>query len=369
MSERPAERLSVLDGLRGWAALSVVIFHLTWECFGVLFPPLRNVPLAVVANGNMAVALFLMVSGYVLTLRGWRNADKAGVRRSVLKRYFRLTIPIFVSVMLFWVILALGLGAGPAAGVIVERADWLSKFGHLDPNVMQAAVFGLAGVYLGTTADSFGPFLWTMTIELWGSYVVLGLCYFELPRVWAYVPMVLLTLLALWLHAAPYFPLASCYLGGSLVALMTKDGIVRTGSPGSIESLVATAMFAFSLLAAGLAQYYQLGQGLVVPFAMIGFTAALRSGPVSRFLALPVSQWLGRISFPLYLLQILVIVTLTSWLIIWAQAGGLLTIWIALGIAMASVVVCVAAAWVFLPVERLALRVAARIAAPRAARA
>jgi len=369
MSEHAAERLSVLDGLRGWAALSVVVFHLTWECFGVLFPQLRNVPLAVVANGNMAVALFLMVSGYVLTIRGWRNADKSGVRRSILKRYFRLTIPILASVMLFWAILALGLGAGPAAGLIVDRPDWLSKFGHLDPDVLRAITFGLAGVYQRTTAESFGPFLWTMTIELWGSFVVLGLCFFELRRTWAYVPVVLLTVLALWLRIAPYFPIASCYLGGALVALMTRDGIIRTGSPGRIESLIATVLLALSLVAAGLVQYYQLEQALVVPFAMIGFACALRSGPVSRFLSLPVSQWLGRISFPLYLMQILVIVTVTSWLIIWAQAGGQLTVWTAIGIAFVSGALCIVAAWAFLPVERLALTVAARVVAPRAVRA
>lgn len=365
MSEAGSQRLSVLDGLRGWAAVSVVVFHLSWEIFGVLFPGVRSIPLAVVANGNMAVALFLMVSGYVLTIRGWRNPDKSGVRRSILKRYFRLTIPIFASVMLYWAIVALGLDAAPAAGAIVERPDWLGTFSQDNPDFLHAVLFGLVGTYLRPTADTYGPFLWTMTIELWGSYVVLGLCLLERRGSFAYVPVVLLTLLALWARDEPYFPLSSCYIGGALVALLTKDGIIRSGAPGRIESLVSTLVFALCVIVAGLAQYYKLGASIIVPFAIFGFVAALRSGPVSWFLSLPISQWLGRVSFPLYLLQIIVIVTVTSWLIIWANESGLLSIWMVAGIVAVSVVLCLAAAWAFLPIERLALNLAARAVAPR----
>ena len=31
-------RLHELDGIRGWAALAVVVFHLCYETFGIVFP-------------------------------------------------------------------------------------------------------------------------------------------------------------------------------------------------------------------------------------------------------------------------------------------------------------------------------------------
>ena len=364
MSEHAAQRLSVLDGLRGWAAVSVVVFHLTWECFGGLYPQIRSLPLALVANGNMAVGLFLMVSGYVLTIRGWRSADKSGVRHSMLKRYFRLTIPIFGSVPLYWAVLAAGLSAAPAAATIVDSPDWLGQFGLIQPDFLAAIAYGLIGVYLRSTAYEYGPFLWTMVIELWGSFFVLGLCLFELRRAWAYVPVLALTVAALSVTRDPYLPIAACYVCGTLVALITKDGLIRTGTPTRRESVVASVLLIVSLGVAALAQAYDLPRAAIVPFAMIGFVAALRSGPVSRFLALPVSQWLGRISFPLYLLQILVIVTVTSWLVVWANAAAALSIWTAVGIALASIAACLALAWLYLPVERLALRMAALAISP-----
>ena len=38
----PSGRLDLLDGVRGWSALSVVLFHVFWETFGALVPAFRN---------------------------------------------------------------------------------------------------------------------------------------------------------------------------------------------------------------------------------------------------------------------------------------------------------------------------------------
>jgi peptidoglycan/LPS O-acetylase OafA/YrhL len=72
-----------------------------------------------------------------------------------------------------------------------------------------------------------------------------------------------------------------------------------------------------------------------------------------RFLSAPVSQWLGKISFPLYLVHFPVLVSYTSGMIVLAHADDMLnstTIWF---IASSSVLLCVLVAVLFLPVERL----------------
>ncbi|HEX4298285.1 MAG TPA: acyltransferase [Devosia sp.] len=361
MSEGPSRRLAALDGLRGWAALSVVVFHLSWETFGALFPIYRSFPAALLGNGNFAVALFLMVSGYVLTVRGWHEPDKTAVRRSIVKRYFRLTIPIFVAVMLFYAVLKLGWALWPAASQIVHRPDWLSGFGNFHTSLLSAAWFGLVGLYVTTRTFQYGPFLWTMTAELWGSYLVLALCLFEMPRRWSYGPLAILTVLGLLLPLEPFFPMAACYPAGALVALMSRDGLIASGLPSRTESRVATAMAVAAYVAGSLADKSPSEVIAMTLLAMVLFVAAMRSGPVSAFLSLPLSQWLGRISFPLYLVQILIIMTISSGLILLAQDAGLLTARTALGIVAVSLAACLAAAQLFMPVERLALSVAARI--------
>lgn len=361
MSGAPAQRLAALDGLRGWAALSVVVFHLTWECFGALFPVLRTIPAALFANGNFAVALFLMVSGYVLTIRGWRSEDKSAVFRSILKRYFRLTVPILGAVLIYWAVISLGLVMSHQAAGIVHRPEWLGSFARMQPDPVDAIGYGLLGVYLRVSAGGYGPFLWTMIAELWGSYVVLALCLFELRGRWSYLPLAALTVLSLFTAFKPIFPLAACYPAGAIVALLAKDGIIGTQPPDETESVVATGVFAAALVAAAIAEATAADLSVTTVLAMVAFVAALRSGLVSRFLSMPASQWLGRISFPLYLLQIVVITTLTSGLIVLADRAGTLNLWTALGIGGVSTVACLLAAQFFMPIERFSLKLAAEI--------
>lgn len=362
MTSRPSERLAALDGLRGWASLSVIVFHLTWETFGALFPALRSFPVAFVADGNFAVALFLMVSGYVLTWRGWRNPDKTRILHAILKRYFRLTVPIAASVLLFWAVLALHWTANEAAGAIVHRPGWLQRFGHVQPDFTDALGFGLAGVYLRISPDGYGPFLWTMVAELWGSYIVLFLCLTELPGKWSYLPLTILIVASLFSPALhTLFPIAACYPAGALVALMTRDGLIGTQGPTVGESRVAGLVLAVALTAAAIGQLAAIDPAFTTLLAMATFVAAVRCRPAATFLALPVSQWLGRVSFPLYLLQIVVITVFTSGLIVLAGAVHLLNLWTALGIAAVSLAACLAAARLFMPVERFAIALSAQI--------
>jgi peptidoglycan/LPS O-acetylase OafA/YrhL len=116
-----------------------------------------------------------------------------------------------------------------------------------------------------------------------------------------------------------------------------------------------------ALVGAGLGEMANASNQVVALIAMATFLMVLRSGPILRFLSLPVSQWLGRLSFPLYLIQISIIVSLTSGLIVFFGANGILTPLTALGIALVSVVACLIAAQLFMPVERFTLDLASRV--------
>src|SRR5258706_1988331 len=89
-----AIRFHEIDGLRGWAALSVVVFHLYWETFGVVMPGLRNPATAFFLDAGLAVSLFFVLSGEALSAAYFAGKGEVAVVKLCVKRYTRLTIPI-----------------------------------------------------------------------------------------------------------------------------------------------------------------------------------------------------------------------------------------------------------------------------------
>lgn len=65
MLARTPQKIDALTSLRGYLALWVVLYHF-WNDFLVFFPQLRLLS-PVIANGNMAVPGFFILSGFVLT--------------------------------------------------------------------------------------------------------------------------------------------------------------------------------------------------------------------------------------------------------------------------------------------------------------
>jgi peptidoglycan/LPS O-acetylase OafA/YrhL len=75
-----ARRVNHLDGLRGIAALTVVVFHYLSAFVPALTPDqtanpywLSDTPLAVVFNGPFAVVVFFVLSGFVVSKAAHRN--------------------------------------------------------------------------------------------------------------------------------------------------------------------------------------------------------------------------------------------------------------------------------------------------------
>jgi peptidoglycan/LPS O-acetylase OafA/YrhL len=100
----PRERLAHLDGMRGIAALSVVLFHL-----GLAHGPSlqlgndlpRPVQVAIGDHGRLGVAVFFVISGYVMALSVPSGAlDLAGVRSFLARRFGRVTPPYYVAIAL-----------------------------------------------------------------------------------------------------------------------------------------------------------------------------------------------------------------------------------------------------------------------------
>lgn len=345
-------RLTALDGLRGWAALSVIIFHMHWEIFGIKFPVFRNPVSSLLGNGSLAVAIFFTLSGYVLTIGRWRNPDNGNLLLTLVRRYLRLEIPIMGAVLIVYFLMEFHLIYSVPAGPLVDRGDWLGQFADFEPNFLDALNFATLRAFGYSPVNNYGPFLWTMAVELLGSVAVLSISQRARSGRWPYVALVLFGALFV-----PVLPIAACVPAGALIALLQRDGLLFRSEPSEQQGRAATAI---ALLAWALAACLQFVFRNALPVSITGiviFLCVLRSHRLQAFFDLPLSRWLGRVSFPLYLIQVAVIGSLTSWLIVWLASQDQLTAWSAWAVALAGTAACLLAAWAYSPVERFTLNV------------
>jgi peptidoglycan/LPS O-acetylase OafA/YrhL len=91
------KRISELDGLRGLAALSVYFSHLIgiFNTNSKIFEIISNSPIHILWDGESAVRLFFLLSGFVLTFPFIKNKDKMNLFSFYKKRIFRI-YPVFI---------------------------------------------------------------------------------------------------------------------------------------------------------------------------------------------------------------------------------------------------------------------------------
>jgi len=167
-----------IDGIRGWASLIVVLYHAFDEMLGVALPAIRSPLLSPVFAADLAVSIFFVLSGDALSIAFFQSLHYSAIDRLLVRRYFRLTIPILMSCLLTYLIMIFGLDYHKKAAEILHREDWLGNFLQFAPSLYGLFKYSLIDVYTShITKFSYNPFLWTMSIEMVGSMLVFLLCY------------------------------------------------------------------------------------------------------------------------------------------------------------------------------------------------
>ena len=344
----PGGRASEIDAIRGWAALAVVCFHVFWETFGVAVPWLRNPYTAFLLAGHFDVILFFILSGDALSYPFFHGGDVRYLQRAALKRYPRLTVPIVVVTAVTALAMAAGWVPVAAAGQAIGRPDWLGTFVHFDAKASSALRFAFYAVYAGDLRTNYLPFLWTMPIELLGSLCLL-LALFVVPRVRGGAAILFAVAFCLtWGGSA-----LGCFLVGALLGQARAAGLYAR-LPRAFRRYGAPLGIVLALVAVGYRQGHGLydlrghvAAGSVLLFCVYACQPAVRWLSRDRF-----SQFLGRISYLLYLWHFVVLITLTSGLIV-AAAGreGTVSPPSALAIGASTVVVSVIVSWWTLFIE------------------
>ncbi len=312
-------RIEEVDGIRGWAALCVIAFHLSWETFGILVPQFRFWPTKFFLDGPLAVYVFFILSGDALSYRYMLTGNASGLTKSIIKRYFRLTIPIATSCLIVYLLMKSGLTWNGIAAPIVHREDWLGKFIQFAPNFGSLVRYAFIEVYVHHTLEnSYNPFLWTMSIEMIGSLLVFSyLITFKQQK----NPLATALVCAAFLT---YFDtLFSLFFIGIAFAILRIKGyfdrihaakMTQSGTLLILAGIAATDAFA------GHTNHQSMHLSIFMATTVVA--AIYLNSTLTKFMRTGFSVWLGKISFPLYVLHFTIIVSLTSWLIVKLHSGN-----------------------------------------------
>jgi peptidoglycan/LPS O-acetylase OafA/YrhL len=177
-----------LEGLRGLACLNVVLSHymVTFMPYSAhfLYPEGNSIQrygieywlaepfLSVFYNGTYPVAIFFVMSGWVLTAPLLRAAGNPS--RAALKRYPRLAIPAAVAILFAWLLFKMGL-MGTQRASEVGFAGWLrDDYVHNAALVPDLLLNMLWGAPVNGRSEWDGP-LWTLRIELLAPWLLFAL--------------------------------------------------------------------------------------------------------------------------------------------------------------------------------------------------
>jgi peptidoglycan/LPS O-acetylase OafA/YrhL len=285
----------------------------------VLYRLFFGLPFGFLVNGEFAVMLFFVLSGLVLTIQFYELKDTKSLIKQGYKRYLRLGIPVFATILVGYLF---------ASSVMLYSAHMEQYFGgsyvgshwNIHANFFQALYQGTVGVLLGAH-ENYNPVLWTMNIELLGSFAVFAFAglFGKLSTRWFfYIGVILL----MWQsYLVGFFVgaiIADLYVNRqkffafiNRVPTIYKVGVLGVvavlGSFPPIPDTFVYHMAVFRFLLIPGVSLPSMQMIFYTSAATICIVLALASPRIQAFLNLKVCTWLGDNSFSMYLLHIYVV--------------------------------------------------------------
>lgn len=326
-------RLTYLEGLRGVAALMVFFCHFSYAFYYALYSTkileanmpgnldayLSVTPLNILYNGKLAVQIFFILCGYVISIRYFQTGNKDYLVKSAVKRYFRLLVPIFFLEVVTFILMKVGAYHNEAAAVISKSQDWFMNFNLQNPTVPTLLKEIFFDAFFGEPFY-YSNVLWIIKYEFLGSLMVYGILY--ITGKWKYrdVLYVILILASIRSFYVSIFigmflcnlmhqnhPLIRFCKNKFILLISTLLGLVFATYPAAGENLEHTL-------------YRFLGVPRVIIFYVIGttllFWVLLNSRWMQSLFNKKLFQIVGKYSFGIYLVHFPVIATFSSWFLL-----------------------------------------------------
>ena len=327
------KKLDYIDGLKGIGALMVYLCHFVFAFYYAAYTLLPEhvntrtgievsigkTPLNFFYNGNGAVCLFLVFSGFVLCLSYFRTRDRSKLRTGAWKRYFRL-MPVILAVnVLIFILMYLGLYKNAEAAELTKSIPWFQGFNQFEPKISGMLYESLLGCFVRGSNDYNGV-LWTIPYLFWGALLVYLAAYLVGENRLRYITYGVMLLVSL--KTDIYF--SGIFLGFVLCDFFcTQEKLVRL-----YNRFQSVPLWAF-VLGFYLVSYPSIGTELpgtiygalpaayTVVYHLIGaflLTAGvLGCEKLQWFFSRKPFLYLGKISYSLYLLHFPVIATFSCW--------------------------------------------------------
>ncbi len=346
------ERYGFIEGMRGVAAMMVLMTHYC-SAFLPAFARVRNAPAHYpwelwltdtpafsLINGTAAVYMFFTISGFVLA--GSFLNSNLGAPSKIAKRFIRLYPPVVCSV-LFATLLLWAVPSAHIAAAHISMSNWLSglalapftRHSILGEALLSSMLTGYGGVSIFDHAPYLKDALpltpiniaaniplWSLHAEFWGSMLLVAVSslYLRLPKSLFWATFFLFVLCT---GTSQY----SLFLAG-FAAYVAKDRLLSRC--GLAWAIVGYALIGLGVILSFTHHYdpFQFaldksakitlmasvgGAQLQQSVAAISILLGICLTPASRStLCNPVSLWLGKISFGLYLTHIPILFTLAA---------------------------------------------------------
>ncbi len=294
------KRTPHLDGIRGIAALSVVLFHFARAFDNSAISYIHIVNRTFVStlwNGHFAVAIFFVLSGYLFFKKFYSSTLLKGLEAGA-KRFLRLSVPILFVCLTAYVLHKLNLFTNKTAA-LSNGSDWLGIWYKFDPSLSLAFTESFWKDFV-----SFNPLytynsnLWTISYELFAVLVVITSAIFckLLNNVFQ---LVLLVSIAALCYGTHYFE----FMLGALMALLLL--IKDVNIPLEVAFIILIMSMSMGSLVLP-SQFMPLWSDLFYPIAATLLIATVsKNKTLAKIFSNRVFIKLGELSFGLYLTHFL----------------------------------------------------------------
>ncbi|HHP8292720.1 acyltransferase [Acinetobacter baumannii] len=304
------EKLHSAESIRGLACIAVVFSHL----LGTFYPQLHsfyesklpkfafaesiyNSPFAFLYSGTGAVFIFFVLSGYVLTLSSLKTTDYLKrFKISIVKRYPRLAIPALFSCLLMYLCLQVNVDVSKTAEAI--------QIVKIQPNLFDAIYNGTVGAF-ATGDQRYNRALWTMRIELIGSFIIYIACLLQYKPALRHLFLLIIAIVSIKIPEQIQLGFYSFIIGHYFYFFRNKIPevlsilifILGLYFCGAHNNSASYSLFS-SYLDEKTYEYLNFLGGILVVFAV------LKSKIIDKILDKKPLIWLGKVSFAIYLVHL-----------------------------------------------------------------